>query len=114
MTPNLQPTVLELIELKAKIEPLEQRLEVAKELIRAAGADTYSIPGRGTVTVSAPVLRKPKGTEIIIDHEKLEAADEKLKGKLFALGILKTETTYTRASKSKVEIKVEEQIKKAA
>ncbi|MES0183317.1 hypothetical protein NKK48_01210 [Mesorhizobium sp. C386A] len=89
MNDNLKPTIAELLTIKAQLEPLEARYEVAKELIRAAGADTYDVPGVGKVIVSAPVLRKAKGTEIVIDPEKLEAANPKLKAQLFALGILK-------------------------
>ncbi|ESY35814.1 hypothetical protein NKK48_01815 [Mesorhizobium sp. C386A] len=114
MNDNLKPTIAELLTIKAQLEPLEARYEVAKELIRAAGADTYDVPGVGKVIVSAPVLRKAKGTEIVIDPEKLEAANPKLKAQLFALGILKTETIYTRASKSKVEVQVLQEVKKAA
>lgn len=107
MNDNMKPLVAQLIELKKKLTPLEDEYEEKKELIRAAGADTYEIPGQGKVIVSAPSLKTAKGTEIIIDPEKLEAAGAKLKGQLFALGILKTETIYTRASKSKVEVKLE-------
>lgn len=114
MKSNLQPIIDELLALKAKLEPLEARYEAAKESIRAAGADTYEVPGVGKVIVSAAVERKAKGTEIVIDPEKLEVADANLKAKLFALGILKTETIYTRPSKAKVEVKLAEEVKKAA
>ncbi|TPL42670.1 MULTISPECIES: hypothetical protein [unclassified Mesorhizobium] len=114
MNDNLKPTIDELLSLKAKIEPLEARYEQLKELIRPAGADTYDIPGKGKVIVSAAVERRVKGSEIVIDPVKLETADRKLKAKLFELGILKTETTYTRASKAKVEVQLAEEVKKAA
>ncbi|TIQ65181.1 MAG: hypothetical protein E5X41_13395 [Mesorhizobium sp.] len=114
MNDNLKPTIAELLDLKAKLEPLEAQYEAAKEVIRAAGADTYDVPGRGKVIVSEPVKRVAKGTEIVIDPEKLALANAKLKAQLFALGILKTETIYTRASKSKVEVKLAEEVKKAA
>ncbi|TPJ51620.1 MULTISPECIES: hypothetical protein [unclassified Mesorhizobium] len=114
MNENIRPTVDELLAVKAKLEPLEARYEVLKELIRPAGADTYDVPGVGKVIVSAPVERRAKGSEIVIDHAKLEAADRKFKAKLFELGILKTETTYTRASKAKVEVQLAEEVKKAA
>ncbi len=114
MNDNLNPTILELIGLKAQLEPLEAKYEAAKEVIRAAGADTYQIAGKGKVIVSAPVERKPKGTEVVLDPVELEKADPKLKAKLFTLGILKTETIYTRASKPKVEVQLEQEVKKAA
>jgi len=114
MNPNVKPIVLELLDLKAKLEPLEARYERAKEQIRAAGAETYPVPGVGKVVVSAAVERRAKGTEVVFDPEKLEMAGAKLKAQLFSLGILKTETIYTRASKSKVEVKLDEEIKEAA
>lgn len=114
MNDNLKPTIAELLYLKAKLEPLEAQYEAAKEVIRAAGADTYDVPGKGKVIVSAAVERRAKGTEIVIDPVKLEQAHAKLKAQLFALGILKTETIYTRASKAKVEVKLIEEVKKAA
>ncbi|RWD47436.1 hypothetical protein [Mesorhizobium sp.] len=114
MNDNLKPTIAELLDLKAQLEPLEAQYEAAKEVIRAAGADTYDVPGKGKVIVGAPVKKVAKGTEIVIDPEKLEQADRNLKVKLFALGILKTETIYTRASKAKVEVKLIEEVKKAA
>lgn len=114
MQENIRPTVDELLAIKAKLVPLEARYEVLKELIRPLGADTYDRPGVGKVVVSAAVEKRPKGTEIVIDPVKLEAADRKLKAKLFELGILKTETTYTRASKAKVEVQLAEEVKAAA
>ncbi|TGP24549.1 hypothetical protein EN875_034925, partial [Mesorhizobium sp. M2D.F.Ca.ET.232.01.1.1] len=88
MQENIMPVAVELLALKAQIEPLEARYEALKEQIRPAGADTYDVPGVGKVVVSAAVERRPKGTEIVIDPVKLEAADRKLKAKLFELGIL--------------------------
>jgi len=114
MQENIRPTVEELLAVKAKLEPLEERYEALKELIRPAGADNYDVPGVGKVIVSAPVERRAKGTEIVIDPVKLEQADRKLKAKLFELGILKTETIYTRASKSKVEVQLAQEVKQAA
>ncbi|RUU79736.1 hypothetical protein [Mesorhizobium sp. M7A.F.Ca.MR.362.00.0.0] len=114
MNENLKPTIAELLNLKAQLDPLEAKFEAAKEVIRAAGADSYDVPGVGKVIVSAPVLRTAKGTAIVIDPEKLEQASAKLKAQLFTLGILKTETIYTRASKSKVEVKLVEEVRKAA
>ena len=103
---NIQTLVRELITLKQKLEPLENAFEAAKESIRAAGAETYEIPGQGKVLVSAPVEKKPKGVELILDAEKLESADPKLKAQLISMGILKLETIYTRPSKSKVEVRL--------
>jgi len=111
---NVNPLVRELIELKAQIAPLEEKFEAAKESIRAAGPETYTLPGLGTVKVAAAVERKAKGTQVALNAERLEEADKKLVAKLFALGILQNETIYTRASKSKVEVTVAEEIKKAA
>lgn len=107
MNDNVKPLVEQLLDLKEKLAPLENQFEAAKESIRAAGAETYPVPGRGKVIVSAAAEKKAKGTEIVIDPEKLEAADATLKAQLFALGILKTETIYSRASKAKVEVKLE-------
>ncbi|WP_353640791.1 hypothetical protein [Mesorhizobium sp. WSM2239] len=103
----MKPLVEQLLDLKEKLAPLEAKFEAAKESIRAAGASTYPVPGRGKVIVSAPSEVKAKGTEIVIDPEKLDAADPTLKAQLFALGILQTATIYSRASKSKVEVKLE-------
>ncbi|TIW52455.1 MAG: hypothetical protein E5V54_30090 [Mesorhizobium sp.] len=114
MQENIRPIAVELLALKAQMAPLEARYEALKEQIRPAGADTYDIPGAGKVIVSAAVERRPKGSELVIDHQKLETADRKLKAKLFELGILKTETTYTRASKAKVEVQLAEEVKAAA
>ena len=107
MNDNVKPIVLELIELKTKLDPLIAKFDSAKERIREVGPDTYPIPGVGKVVVSAPVEKKVKGSELVIDHEKLEQADPELKARLFALGIVRTEIAYTRASKSKVEVKLE-------
>ena len=107
MNNNVKPIVIELIATKAELEPLEAKYERAKEQIRAVGPDTYKIPGMGTVIVSAPVERKAKGSQITLDPEQLEKADPELKAELFALGIVSVETVYTRASKSKVEVKLE-------
>ena len=107
MNDNVKPIVLELIEFKTKLDPLNAKFDSAKERIREVGPDTYPIPGVGKVIVSALVERKVKGSELVIDHEKLEQADPELKARLFALGIFRTEIAYTRASKSKVEVKLE-------
>ncbi|MBN7759824.1 hypothetical protein JYP52_01630 [Nitratireductor aquibiodomus] len=116
MKSNIQPLVLQLINLKAKMEPLEHLYEKTKTALRGAGADTYHIAGKGTVTVSEPSVAKPKGTKVVLDDTALEAAPAKLKSELFRLGILKIETIYTRASKARVEVKLEEtmEVPKAA
>ena len=101
------PVIEELLELKKQLEPLETKFDQAKESARAIGPETYQIPGKGTVKVSEPVEKKPKGTQVVLDAEKLEAANQDLKARLFELGILKTETAYTRASKAKVEVRLE-------
>ena len=72
MNDNVKPIVLELIETKAKLDPLNAKFDNAKERIREVGPDTYTIPGVGKVIVSAPVERKVKGSELVIDHEALE------------------------------------------
>lgn len=107
MKDNVSPLVEKLIDLKSQLAPLERDFDDAKELIRDVGPDTYTIPGKGKVIVSEPSVRKPKGTQVVLDAEALEQASPKLQAQLFQLGILKSETQYTRASKSKVEVKLE-------
>ncbi|APH74106.1 hypothetical protein [Aquibium oceanicum] len=104
MNHNIRPLVEELLQLKAKLIPLEATFERKKEEIRSAGADTYEVPGKGKVTVAAATQRAPKGTAIVLDPEKLAIADPKLTASLFELGILRTDTIYSRACKARVEV----------
>jgi hypothetical protein len=101
---NTRPLVKEMIQLKKKLAPLEERMEECKDLIRDIGPDTYTISGLGEVKVSEPSLRTLKGYEYKVD-EILLNEDPKLKQRLIELGILDKTPIYTRASKSKVEVK---------
>lgn len=101
---NTRPLVKEMIQLKKKLIPLEERMEECKDLIRDIGPDTYTAPGLGEVKVSEPSISTLKGYEFKVD-EGLLNADPKLKQQLLKLGILVTTPIYSRASKSKVEVK---------